>query len=104
MECSEQAETRDEGQTEHCLLTLPVQLSELDFQWSVQNGNEEWVKIKTRCGGCFRVNHGGFLIIHNIQPSDSGLYRVNILNGQLQDSALHTVWLQVVPEPDNGKH
>ena len=105
--CSEQDETRSEGETivlEYCPFTSPVQLSELDFQWSVQNGNGEWVKIKTRPGGHFRVNHDGFLTIHNVQPSDSGLYRVNISNSQ--GSALHTVRLQVVPRgpgPNNGK-
>ena len=98
MECSEQAERRDEGQTvvlDHCGLTSPVQLSELDFQWSVQNGNGEWVNI--RPGERFRVNHDGFLTIHNIQSSDSGLYRVNISNNQ--GSALHTIQLQVTPGP-----
>ena len=101
MECSEQAETRDEGQTvvlEHCELTSPVQLSELDFQWSVQNGNGEWANI--RPGERFRVNHDGFLTIHNVQPSDTGLYRVNISNNK--GSALHTVQL-LVPRPDDGK-
>ena len=107
--CSEQDETRSEGETivlEYCPFTSPVQLSELDFQWSVQNGNGEWVKIKTRPDGRFRVNHNGFLTIHNVtvQPSDSGLYRVNISNSQ--GSALHTVRLQVVPggpRPGNGR-
>ena len=61
--CSEQDETRSEGETvvlEHCPFTSPVQLSELDFQWSVQNGNGEWVNI--RPGGRFGVNHDGFFI------------------------------------------
>ena len=103
--CSEQDETRSEGETivlEHCPFTSPVQLSELDFQWSVQNGNGEWANI--RPDERFRVNHDGFLTIHDVQPSDSGLYRVNISNDQ--GSALHTVRLQVVaagPGPDNGK-
>ena len=92
--CFEQDETRSGGETvmlEHCPFTSPVQLSELDFQWSIQNGNGEWIKI--RPGGRFRVNHDGFLTIHNIQSSDSGLYRVNISNNQ--GSALHTIQLQV---------
>ena len=106
--CTEQNETRSEGETivlEYCPFTSPVQLSELDFQWSVQNGNGEWVKIKTRSDGRFRKNHNyGFLTIHNVQPSDSGLYRVNISNSH--GSALHIVRLQVVPGgsgPDSGK-
>ena len=93
--CSEEDETRDEGDTvvlRSCSLTSPVQLLELDFQWSVQNGNGEWEMITP--GGRFSVNHySGYLTISNIQPSDSGQYRVNISNDQ--GSALHRVRLQV---------
>jgi hypothetical protein len=78
---------------EHCGFTSPVQLSELDFQWSIQNGNGEWTKITP--GRQFSVNHAGFLTISNVQPSDSGLYCVNISNDQ--GSALHRVRLQVPP-------
>ena len=48
-------------------------------------------------GGRFSVKHEGFLAISNVQPSDSGLYRVNISNDQ--GSALHRVRLQVTPAP-----
>ena len=47
-----------------------------------------------RPGGRFAVNHVGFLTIADIQPSDSGLYEVNISNSQ--GSALHTVQLRVI--------
>ena len=50
--------------------------------------------------GRFSVNHKGFLTISNVQPSDSGLYRVNISNDQ--GSALHKVRLQVNPGPNPG--
>ena len=103
-ECTEDDETRNEGYTvvlRHCGLTSPVQLLELCFQWSVQNGNGEWEMITP--GRRFSVNHDGFLTISNIQPSDSGLYRVNISNDQ--GSALHRVRLQVAPAhtPIGGK-
>ena len=96
-ECTEEDETRNEGDTvvlRRCELTSPVQLLELDFQWSVQNGNGEWEKITP--GGRFSVSHDGFLTISNVQPSDSGLYRVTISNNQ--GSALHRVRLQVIPD------
>ena len=95
--CTEDDETRNEGDTvelTYCDLTSPGQFLELHFQWSVQNGNGEWEIITP--GGRFRVNHVGFLIISNVQPSDSGLYRVNISNDQ--GSALHRVRLQVITE------
>ena len=104
-ECTEEDETRNEGDTvvlRRCELTSPVQLLELDFQWSVQNGNGEWEMITP--DGRFRVNHDGFLTISNVRPSDSGLYQVNISNDQ--GSALHRVRLQVTPaatEPHDGK-
>jgi hypothetical protein len=81
--CTEENETRNEGDTvvlEHCPFTSPVQLSEVDFQWSIQNGNGEWTRITP--GGRFSVNYDGFLIISNVQLSDSGLYQVNISNDQ----------------------
>ena len=96
--CNEDDETRNVGDTvvlKRCDLTSPVQLLELDFQWSVQNGNEEWEKIAP--GERFSVNHRGFLTISNVQPSDSGLYRVNISNDW--GSALHRVRLQVTSGP-----
>jgi hypothetical protein len=80
---------------EHCGFTSPVQLSELHFQWSVQNGNGEWTRVTP--GGQFSVNHDGLLTISDVQPSDSGLYRVHISNDQ--GSALHSVRLQVTPAP-----
>ena len=106
-ECSEEDETRNEGDTvvlRRCELTSPVQRLELDFQWSVQYDNGEREMIIP--GGQFSVNHDGFLTISNVQPSNSGLYQVNISNNQ--GSALHRVRLQVTPRPaatppDNGK-
>jgi hypothetical protein len=100
-ECSEEDETRNEGDTvvlEHCEITSPVQLSELNFQWSIQNGNGEWTEITPAMDGSgrFSVNHDGFLTISNVQPSDSGLYQVHISNDQ--GYALHTVRLQVNPD------
>ena len=80
---------------EHCGFTSPVQLSDLHFQWSVQYGNGEWEMIIPN--GRFSVNHKGFLTISNVQPSDSGLYRVDISNDW--GSALHRVRLQVTPGP-----
>ena len=86
-----------------CELTSPVQLSELDFQWSIKKGNGEWEMITP--DGRFSMNHEGFLTIYNVRPSDSGLYRVNISNDW--GSALHRVRLQVTPgtpttEPNDG--
>ena len=78
-----------------CDLTSPVQLSELDFQWSIQNENGEWEMITP--DRRFSVNHSGFLTISDVQPSDSGQYRVNISNDQ--GSALHRVRLQVTRAP-----
>ena len=103
--CSEEDEERTEGDTvvlEPCPITSPVQRAELQFQWSIQNGNGEWAKI--RPVGRFRVNLHGVLTISNVQPSDSGLYRVNISNNH--GSALHRVKLEVTPQPvtgDDGK-
>ena len=91
--CSEQEETRIEGQTivlEHCPVTSPVQLSELHFQWS-----KDGEPIKIVPNGRFSVNHDGFLTVSNVQQSDSGLYQVNISNSQ--GYALHTVQLEVTP-------
>ena len=98
--CSEEDEERTEGDTvvlEPCPITSPAQPSELRFQWSIQNGNGEWAKI--RPVGRFSVNLDGFLTISNVQPSDSGLYRVNISNNH--GSALHEVHLEVTPLPVN---
>ena len=72
----------------YCELTSPVQLSELGFQWSRRN---ELVEIIHE--GRFSVNHEGLLTIMNVQPSDSGVYQVNISNDQ--GSAQHTVQLEV---------
>ena len=91
--CSEEEETRNEGQTivlEHCPITSPVQLSELHFQWS-----RDGEPIEIVPNGRFSVNHDGFLTISDILPSDSGRYQVNISNGQ--GSALHSVRLEVTP-------
>ena len=86
---------------EHCQITSPVQWSDLVYRWSKRSAHGELVEI--RPGGQFAVNHDGFLTITDIQPSDSGLYLVNISNSQ--GSALHTVQLQVIPivEPPPGE-
>ena len=78
---------------EHCKITSPVQWSDLVYRWSKRSANGELVDI--RPGGQFAVNHDGFLTIADIQPTDSGLYEVNISNSQ--GSALHTVQLRVIP-------
>ena len=78
---------------EHCQITSPVQPLELVYRWSKRSQNGQLVEI--RPGGRFAVNHDGFLTITDIQPSDSGLYEVNISNSQ--GSALHTVQLRVIP-------
>ena len=91
--CSEQDQTRNEGETivlRPCKLASPVQLSELHLQWS-----KDGVPIQIWPGGRFTVNHDGLLIISSIQPFDSGLYQINISNSQ--GSALHTVRLEVIP-------
>ena len=85
----------DEGSTVvlgYCRLTSPVQLSELEFQWRVTNESGQLMDI--RSGGRFEVSLEGLLIINDTQPSDSGLYQVNISNSY--GSALHSVQLQVV--------
>ena len=100
--CAEQDQARSEGTTvvlEHCEITSPVQLSDLDFQW-----NKDGEPLDITPEGRYSINHNGFLTISNIRPSDSGLYHVNISNSQ--GSALHTVRLQVVPggpRPGNGR-
>ena len=89
--CSESDETRNRGETvvlRPCEITSPVQLSELDFQWS-KDGDP----LELTPGQRFIINHNGFLTIENVLPSDSGLYQVNISNSQ--GSALHTVQLLV---------
>ena len=79
----------------HCDLTSPVQLSELNFQWSKRRQNGEVVEIESAGKNSkYSVNHEGLLTISNARPSDSGLYQVNISNNQ--GSALHTVQLEVV--------
>ena len=75
----------------YCDLTSPVQLSELEFQWSKRGENGGLVEITPE--GRFGVNHNGLLTIMNVQPSDSGVYQVNISNDQ--GSAQHTVQLEV---------
>lgn len=71
-----------------CEFTSPVQLSDLDFQWT-KDGDP----VETILGQRFMINHNGFLTISEVQTSDSGLYQVTISNSL--DSAWHTVRLLV---------
>ena len=77
---------------EYCTLTSPVQPSELTFQWSKQTQNGERINIED--GMKYNISHDGFLTITNVQPSDSGVYLVNISNSQ--GFAIHAVQLRVV--------
>ena len=79
----------------YCELTSPVQLSELNFQWSKRRQNGEVVEIETAgTNSKYSVNHEGLLTISKAELSDSGSYQVNISNDQ--GSALHIVQLEVV--------
>ena len=92
--CVESDEVRKDGTTvvlRYCDLTSPVQLSELNFDWTKRSKNGELSVI--RYGGRFRVNHHGWLTIQSVGPSDSGVYLVNISNSQ--GSALHKIPLEV---------
>ena len=73
----------------YCDLTTPVQLSELEFQWSMGG-----VDVDIESGGRFSVNHYGWLTIENVQDSDFGVYEVSISNGE--GSAVHTLTLEKV--------
>ena len=92
---SEEVLVRYEGETvilEHCsseyVCESPEQLSELGFQWSKRNWNaRELEEITT--GGRFEVNHNGSLTIVDARSSDSGLYQVNMTDGQ--GSTLHHI-------------
>ena len=98
--CEKDPQKRNEGATvvlRHCNITSPVQLSEFNFQWSKRKQNGEVVEIETGTVK-YSINNEGSLTISNAQPSDSGLYQVNISNEQ--GSALHTVHLEVVDIPE----
>ena len=83
----------------HCDLTSPVQLSDLNFQWSKRRRNGEVVEIESAgTNSKYSVNHEGLLTISKAELSDSGLYQVNISSDQ--GSALHTVELKVVDVPE----
>ena len=76
----------------YCGLTSPVELSDLDFQWSKRNDGGELVDVEF--GERVSVNHNGWLTIKNVQQSDLGVYQVNISNEM--GNAVHTVQLELV--------
>ena len=89
----------------HCNITSPVQFSDLQFQWSKMRENGEMTKIQPD-GMKYSLNHEGLLTVVKAQPSDSGMYQVNISNDQ--GYAVHSIQLQVVdiphpPTPPTGK-
>ena len=94
--CDEEPQKRNEGATvvlRPCDITSPVQLSDLNFQWSKRRQNGDLNEI-AGMNSKYSINHEGLLTLSNARPSDSGLYQVNISNSQ--GSALHTVQLEVV--------
>ena len=76
----------------YCDLTSPVDLTDLEFQWSKTNENGAFVDVQL--GGRFSVNHNGWLTIENVQQSDLGTYRVSVTNEM--GRADHTVQLELV--------
>ena len=93
--CSEEPQTREEGKNVvlgYCMLTSPVQLSELRYQWRKQREDGAMVEINST-GTKYDVNLKGLLTIMNAQPSDSGRYEVSISNDQ--GTAVHEVHLQI---------
>ena len=95
MECSQLRKTTALGTTvvlKYCGLTSPVELSDLDFQWSKRNDGGELVDVEF--GERVSVNHNGWLTIKNVQQSDLGVYQANISNEM--SNAVHTVQLDLV--------
>lgn len=76
----------------YCDLTSALELSDLSFQWKKVDSNGQLADVPLE--GRFSVNHDGWLTIENLQTSDLGEYRVNILSEM--GSALHTVQLELV--------
>ena len=83
----------------HCEITSPVELSDLQFQWSKMRENGEMTEIEPD-GMKYSLNHEGLLTIVKAQPSDSGMYQVNISNDL--GYALHSFQLEVVDIPDTS--